>query len=280
LNTNAPHFLLAAVSRIYPELPILIGADHWLTVQAQIDTLINGLETQPNNYLAMTQLFGLLSTYEPVRQCLSRDMTIQAVISDNISEQMRQIAQELKLSPESVEGLTAAALARLQWDVDTASIPAVGEEASTRGVTLSDGGIGGAKSVKFKNMKLDLGDAAKLSAGFVTTGFDIIDKPHPLVVAAGVLLTVCALYDAMKTNISEQDASVFWGMIQATGSMKGAGLKLPTILEKTNVERAHYHLDALSETQIRYSLEKLERLKSIEKVGDTYRIIERYTIKD
>ncbi|MBK8024767.1 MAG: hypothetical protein IPK19_25945 [Chloroflexi bacterium] len=177
-------------------------------------------------------------------------------------------------------GLTAAAYNRMTWEVDPETIPEPDDDVRTRGIALGEGGVGGAKSVKFRNMQLDLGDFAKISAGFITTGFDIIDKPHPLLIAAGVLLTVYALHDTMKIELSEQEASVFWGMIQATGTMKGAGLKLLTILETTNAERAKYHLDALTENQIQYSLDKLVRIHSVEITGKTYRIIERYTLKD
>lgn len=273
-NYNAPHFTLAAVKRIYADLPELVGVD-WTTIQPQVDQYIAQLEAQPNAYLPATQLAGLLAKYEPARQRLTDEMTIQRVISQNTADRMRNIAGNLGFDPDTIDGLTAAAYARLDWEADPETVPEP-EDTRVRHITIAEGGIDGGQSVKFRNMRLDLGDFTKIAAGFVTTGFDVIDKPHPLLIAAGVLLTAAALHDTMTIELSEQEASVFWGMIQAGAR----DLTEATILTTTNTEREKYGLDALNDAQVRHSLTKLEQIKSIQQVDDHYRIIERYTIKD
>ncbi len=275
-NPNAPHFVLAAVKRLYAVLPDLVGETAWNEIQDQVDAYIAALETKPNEYLVSTQLVGLLAQYESARQRLAAEIKVQEVISRNIAAQMQVIAQALGFDPTTTDGLSAAAYAHLEWEVDPATIPAPGEDAN-RSITMTEGGVGGAKSVKFKNMRLDLGDFSKIAAGFVTTGFDILDKPHPLLIAAGVLLTIHALHDTMKIDLSEQEASVFWGMIHS-GKLKPTKTE---IMNATNAEREKYGLEPLKEAQVRHSLVKLAQIKSIEQTGDsTYRIIENYTIKD
>jgi|SRR5579859_4658379 len=271
INSNAPYYFLVAVKRIYPELPALIGTETWKGVQSQVDAFIIVLETQPNNYLAMTQLFGLLAQYEPARQRLTAEITVQKAISAEIAAPMERIAAQLGLDPDSVDGLTAAALAHFTWEVDLTTIPAP-EDSSERTINMPQGGVGRTTSVKFKNMHLDAGDFATLAGGFITSATSIIDKPTAIVIIAGALLTYGALHNALKVELSEQEASVFWG-ITKTGKLK------PThadILQATNAERAKYDLEALTETQLRHSLTKLAQIKSVEKVDDTYRIIEDY----
>jgi len=53
---NTPPFVLAAVKRLYPDMPDLVGADAWASLQPQIDSYIGTLEVQPDAYLASTQL--------------------------------------------------------------------------------------------------------------------------------------------------------------------------------------------------------------------------------
>lgn len=275
INPNAPHFVLAAVKRLYPDLPNLIGPDSWNDIQPQVDTYVAVLEAGPNEYLVSTQLVGLLAQYEPARQRLTTEINVQEVISQNIAEQMQNIAIALGFDPATTDGLSAAAYSHLTWEVDPETIPAPGETIKSR-ISMVEGGVGGAKSVKFRNMRLYLGDFAKIAAGFVTTGSDILDKPHPLLIAAGVLLTVCALHDVMKVEVSEQEASVFWGMTKV-GKLK---MTEDAILTATNIEREKYGLEPLKETQVRHSLAKLVQIKSIEQTGDRYWIVEDYKIED
>jgi len=278
LNPNAPYFILVAVKRIYADLPILVTQDTWGRIQPQVDAYIATLEAQPNAYLVSTQLLGLLARYEPARQRLTEEITVQEVISQNIASQMQRIGASLGVDSNSIDGLTAAAYAHLNWKVDPETIPAP-DDSTNRGITISESGTK-MKTVKFKNMSLDLSDFAKIAAGFFTTATNIVDKPQPLVMVAGILLTICALHDAMKIDLSEQEASVFWGMIQATGDMRGAGLHEATILATTNTNREQYGLALLNEKQVHHSLTKLAQIKSIEKTGDNYYIIEHYKIKD
>jgi hypothetical protein len=164
----------------------------------------------------------------------------------------------------------------MRWEVDAATIP---EAEQMRGIALKPGGADGGHSVKFRNLNLDLPQMMTISAGLSLTTHEIIDKKTPFILAAGVLAIVGPLLTEMKVEIAQQEATVFWGMIQTTGTMAGAGLHEPTIREATNAERAKYRLEPLTEAQVRASLAKLVALKSVAQAGDAYRIVETFTVK-
>ncbi|MCP5303438.1 MAG: hypothetical protein H7A03_09905 [Pseudomonadales bacterium] len=277
-NSNAPHFVLAAVMRIYPELPNLISQESWLIEKEQIDNYIAQLEAKPNDYLASTQLVGLLARYEPARQRFAQEMTVQAVVFANIEEQMYKLGENLGMEAASLDGLSAAAFTCLQWEVDSTSLPLPHDSDQTR-ITISKGGVDGATSVKFKNLRINWWNLTVIAAGFITTGFDVINTPHPLFITGSLILVAGALHDEFKEHLGEQEASVFWGLIKAT-ELNQINNSENEIIIVTNEERAKYGLPELSMQQIRYSLRKLEKLKSVEMVNGSYRIVEKYTVKD
>ncbi len=278
-STNAPHYVLAVVKRIYSDLPFLLSPQVWKEIQASVDDRISKLEAQPNSALASTQLLGLLWPYEPVRLGITNEIMIQKVISANITERMKAITASLGVDQSLSDNLSAAAYATMKWEVDPQTIPLPGESVD-RTMTFTRGRVDAATSMKFSNMRLTFWDFAKISSGFVMTASSIVDQPYPIVIAAGVLLTLSSIQDAVTTELSAQEASVFWGMIQATGSMTGAGLSITSILAKTNEEREHYGLGVLDEKQVRGSLSKLSRIKSIRQTRETYQIIEQFVVED
>jgi hypothetical protein len=267
---NTPPFVLVAVRRIYDRLPALVG-ENWPQIVGQVDSHLQALETHPDNYLASTQLFGLLAQYEPARQRLSEELIVQEIFGDHIKSGLA----DKHLSGD--DSLLVAILSVLSWQVDSATVPSAAEMDSMRvmrGIILKAGGVDGAKSVKFQNFDIDLAKLAGVSAGFMLAG----QEPKPFVIAAGILIAISTLLSEMTLQIEQQEATVFWGMIQAIGTMTGAGLHEPTITAVTNTERAKRGLDALTEQQVRASLVKLEQLKSIQKSGNTYRIVESFKV--
>ena len=276
LNTRASHFILASVKRIYWELPALV--DDWESIQPEVDALIRQLEDTPNQHEASGDLLDLFSDSDAVITRIKQENTVQGVISNNIQQNMVAIAASLGFDVNTVDGLIAAAYNNMRWSVDESTLP---DDEALKSITLKPGGVDGGQSVKFKNMKLDLKDFSVLAAGFITTGYKILDKPHPLLMAAGVLLTIAALHDSMKIELSEEEASVFWGFVVATSHKVDKEISEADILAATNAERDKYDLDALTDKQFLRALDKLERIHSIKKVGDdVWRIEEQYNIED
>ena len=80
----------------------------------------------------------------------------------------------MSISTDSIGGLIAAAYTHLKWEVVSESIPDE-SEVIHRSITIKN--IDSAKSVKFTNMQLDLGDFSKIAAGFITAGVGVVTAP-------------------------------------------------------------------------------------------------------
>src|SRR5690606_41300215 len=107
------------------------------------------------------------------------------------------------------------------------------------------------------------------------------DSNH-LLAAAGVLLIIRGLLKATTEEISEQDASVFWGVIQAQRHNVARRVTTARVLEHTNQERAKVQLPSLTEQQDRPALYNLVELGSVEQVDKEHEIwciIEKYKSK-
>jgi hypothetical protein len=279
VNSNAPHFVSAAVQRIYPLLPDLIGAD-WQNIQPQVDAYLTALRTQPDAYSEAAQLIALLTKHEPARQRLAQELTVQRIITENIVQPVQLLAAPLNLKAEQVERLMAAAYAGLRWEVDPETVPPP-EDTAKRTITLEAGGAAGARSVKFRNIDFDLHHLLTVCAGFLLMGMDMLESPTPLVIVGSILVIAGELCDEMTVEIDQQDATVFWGFIVATNEqLKERRASADVIFSVTNAQRGKYGMPALTDDQFRHSLYKLEQLGSIARVdGDMYKIIESFRVK-
>jgi hypothetical protein len=269
MTKYSPLNVLVAFQRMLPDLPGLVGPE-WPQIEREVREKLARLRASADSRERMalsTDLVKLALGHEAAHQRLNAELEIQAQLGDYLEEQ-------------GIAGEAARASAvALSWSIDPADVPSA-EDLATRKVTIRPGGIDGGKSVKLRNLRLDLGEFSELAAGAMVTGMDIIDKPHALIIAAGVLLTVRALTKAMTVEIGEQEASVFWGFVQVREADNCASEA--AILETTNAERAKYGMEPLTNVQFRNALRRLEQLKSIAPAGDPgrWRIIERYKIEE
>jgi hypothetical protein len=275
-----PLNIYTAAKRIYAELPTLIG-DGWTEMQPQLDAHMKAVEAAPtmdDAFYPATQIQKLIRQYPDARTRLSDEMRLQATVQRNIAVQLR----ELGFDDEQVQGISPLAFIGIQWEADPDTIPQNEDEIRSRTVTMqrdfSDG-----KSVKFSNFELDTGAFMKLSAEFAMIGQDAIDKPKPFVIAAGVLLVLWTLRGEMTEKLTQQEASVFWGVAVACSHKSPRVATKTTILEKTNAERGKVGLAPLTDDQLQYSLTRLLEVKSIQRVpgqADTYEMIENLRIED
>lgn len=119
------------------------------------------------------------------------------------------------------------------------------------------------RSIKLGNLvHADMGTMLEIVAGGVMTGADMAAQPHPIIVAAGLLIMIRSFTRALKVELSEREASVFWGLIQACDEGKVAAFD--AIVERTNQVRAEAGLDPLSEGEIGLALRVLESIKSVQ----------------
>jgi hypothetical protein len=119
------------------------------------------------------------------------------------------------------------------------------------------------RSIKLSNLvRADMGTILEIVAGGVMTGADMAAQPHPIIIAAGLLILIRSFTRALKVELSEREASVFWGLIQACDEGKVAAFD--AIVERTNQVRAEAGLDPLSEGEIGLALRLLESIKSVQ----------------
>jgi hypothetical protein len=137
-----------------------------------------------------------------------------------------------------------------------------------------------AETIKIQNLTQRLGNLADhtLPAALGVAGA----TSHLLLVMLALLVTARMLQKAMTIELSEREACVFWGMIQA--SRRDHIAQTSDIVRHTNeeIERYQLALAPLSEAQIRNSLSKLAELKVIASIPDKtekWRIIEGFTIR-
>lgn len=275
VKPNAPRFIRSAVTRIHDELPDLVGAD-WATIQPQVDAHLTALQVQPDDYRESAGLVGLLARYEAARLRLDQELTVQEIVAANITPAMADMQYATD------EAVMAALMAGLAWEVDPATVPSPEERDRTaRGITLKDGGAAGGRSIKFRNLDLDLGQMLTVGAGFLLAGHDMLDKPTPFMVAGGILVMVGTLLNEMTVRIEQQEATVFWGFIVATNSHpQDRQASADAVFATTNTERTRRGLPALTDEQFRHSLYKLQQLGSIERLeSDHFRMVEKFKVK-
>lgn len=119
------------------------------------------------------------------------------------------------------------------------------------------------RSIKLSNLvRADMGTILEVVAGGVMTGADMAAQPHPVIIAAGLLIMIRSFTRALKVELSEREASVFWGLIQACDAGKVAAFD--AVVERTNEVRAEAGLGPLSEGEIGLALRALESIKSIQ----------------
>jgi hypothetical protein len=165
------------------------------------------------------------------------------------------------------------------------------EEDSARSrqvISITEGGVSGAHTRKIRNIAISRNKLYELCAhGLVTTAHGI-GHPHPLLLAAGVALLGYCAWQAAEIRIPEQEASVFWGLIQAHVLDPSAScIPEPRIMEVANQEREKdrngIRLGApLPAEAIRRSLEFLERIHSValeQGQPPRWRIVESHSIE-
>lgn len=146
-------------------------------------------------------------------------------------------------------------------------------------VKIASGAVGKTTSIKIKNIDFDFGEFGTMAAGMIITSKELINDPNPFWLAAGVLLIAATIYKASTKEISQQEATVFWGFIQAANKDKLANET--AIRDSTNVERRKLGLVLLTKRQVEASLLELKSIHSVKEDNghpDVWQIIEKYQI--
>lgn len=269
-----PDILILTLEQMESELPQLTGSKQWATLYPQYTQYRDQLQAQNNHVVRLQAAANLIDLFAPYKAVQTQlRVAIEGLdIYQTMLTKLADIARQLNAETEIITKLEEAAAFR------THSV-------QTRLIILH--GIGQkAQSIKWQNFEFDFGDAIEMTetaAGILAAFSDIIspDSNH-LLAAAGVLLIIRGLLKATTEEISEQDASVFWGVIQAQRHNVARRVNTARVLEHTNQERAKVHLPSLTEQQVRHALYNLVELGSVEQVDKEHEIwciIEKYKSK-
>jgi hypothetical protein len=134
------------------------------------------------------------------------------------------------------------------------------------------------RSIKVSNLSRDVSTLLEHGGTSVLGVAGATVNPVLLVIA--VLLAIKGLRKAASVELTEKEACVFWGVIQA--SKRGYVAESAAIIRHTNEEMERYQLAPLSEAQIHNSPSRLAELKviaSIPNEAGQWRIIEGFTIR-
>ncbi len=253
----SPSHILAALNAAESDLSALLG-DDWPGLADRYHRLKAALADEQGQWLASVEVMELFAPYEAARERLNRAILEQDLRS-SVALGLAEIAEQIGATPP------------------TAAPP----ETLMRGISIQSPTQ--ARSIKLGNLSFDFGEMSELAAGVLMTGSDVIGDLGArdyVLVAAGVLLIARSLPKAMTVELSEREATVFYGFTQAAGADKTA--TEAAILERANAARQEIGLEPLDADDLRNALHKLGEIKSVQRVEgspDRWQIVEQYRLK-
>ena len=273
-HIRTPENILIALARLEDELPALVG-EVWGAVDEPFGETLGALRASTTAEEARRLAVALVRMLKPHAKAMRRlnaEIAAVAALREAVESDLADVAARMGFS---AAGVSASATILLQM------LPSVAEaEEGSRHIWIKPGGLEGATSLKLKNIDPSPADLVTLGAGLVTAGSDMLDKPHPLVIAAGLLASMASMAEMATGQIEEREASVFWGLIKARDGTGAAGEA--AIVRHTNITRQRLGLEALDAREVRNALQRLGEMKSVARTvgpADRWRIVERFTIK-
>ncbi|MEV0181790.1 hypothetical protein AB0I54_21215 [Streptomyces sp. NPDC050625] len=148
-----------------------------------------------------------------------------------------------------------------------------------RGITLEPGGIGGGKSFKLRNFRLDFAALVKVGAASVASVQAALVTPYPLVIAAGLLTIAQSLVDTTTVQIGEDEASLFWAFVQTAADRDDKTVTEDELRAASAQHRREFDLEPFTPAQFSKSLRRIEALSSIRPQGESrWRLTEKYRV--
>jgi|LGOV01.1.fsa_nt_gb hypothetical protein len=281
-SAMTPETILAALTSLEEELPPLVGLKSWKSIEKEFQAHMHRLQHSSDpvdREISASELVNIVAPYDDARERLREEIYLQhirAVLRDTMEKELPPIAAAIGVDDKVITPSADVALQSMVTEPAKSGAPKDG----VRLIKIKTCGIGGGKTIKIRNLHLDLGVLIDLGAGVTMTVSKIVGQPHPIIIVAGVLLTIRSLMKAMTVSLSEQEASVFWGLIGAQNASIRADKT--AIRKHTNSERTQYGLSALNENQVTEALKRLQALKCVKvsvQKPETWRIVENYTIE-
>lgn len=124
-------------------------------------------------------------------------------------------------------------------------------------VYASVGGVGGARSDKLSNVRVDLPTILGTSGAALSVAASV----DPVSLVAGMLSVLAGLASSVRVSIDEREATVLWAMWVHRD--ENSSVPLADVLRHTNEERQQVQLPSLTEGEVEAALRTLEALRCI-----------------
>ncbi|MGW6504154.1 hypothetical protein [Nonomuraea angiospora] len=256
-SARSPALLRIAVGRIHPTLADRLGADEWREIRAELDSAIETLGDagrSADHAAAGVTVIRLLSRSSAGREALGGRLAAQ----------------------DAVLGLGAVPHVLAALDLDAAPESAPGSE---RGITLRPGGVGGGKSFKLTNFRLDFLELVKLGSSSAVSLEAVLGNPSPVMIAASVLTVVQSLVASTTTPVGEEEASLFWAFVQVAGERDDRTASEDELREASGKQRREFGLEPFTPAGFVKALRSLEALRSVAPAGEgRWKLIESYRV--
>jgi len=245
--------------KLAADLPVLVGPAVWPGLEAELaelDAAWNRADDAGRAVLNARYVTALANAHPAMRPRLAAALGAISVYESMLTKTAALL--EKMGDPHAAEQLRQLSHA---GDARYMKLKPVGEPTT---------------SVKLRNIEFDFGSLSLAAAGILSAIATLSDPTTSgLAAGAAVLLILNELYKMMTREVSIDDASVYWGLIEAGDESKTAHLE--PILIKTNAARTANHLEPLTETELRRALLALERLRAVAAVAPgIWRVVEEH----
>jgi len=216
----------------------------------------------------VARLVRLIQANEKFFLCFSEELDAIQELRNNLSTGLLDFPSRVLDTDYDSQTIMLALLPNIEAS-DTARI-----------VSLMPGGIGGAKSIKLKNIKyIDLPSTLETLAGMLLIAGDGKYNSNPYMLCAGILLIIQSVLKLSFQKIDVQEASVLWGFYKAKNK---ANIATESMIQKmTNRERINYKFSVLSDSEVTHSLYLLSYYRCVERLpgaSKQWKLIEKVSI--
>ena len=261
----SPGNVLVAAVRLQNELSKIIGESEWQKIRpsyVDISTRLAANQNSDRKYDLALNLIELIEQHTNALLLFNNELQQVEFSRTILNELANQMGLSENLKSEYITSLLVSASEYVQ----------LGNQ-SNRFIIKNEGVSGEAESVKPNNFILKPMELAKLILGIIPLGYEA----NPLLLGAGILLTLITLKEATTIKFSERETSVFWGIIQARDGNNFADET--EIFNCTNNERVKVGLPPLTIGELKDAVNQLEKIKCIELINGRWRLAERFYLK-
>lgn len=188
---------------------------------------------------------------------------MKSIIVNNTDNSKKDICFEIqKASLEITDSLIEITSDEYKYSTYPIQIiPPICELSSHKAISIHEGFVGGARSTKFGNIKLNLDKLCVLSYESV---FPIVAATHtPWLIPFAALMIFNKLWSLQNIQITEREAIVIWVMWNKR-DQKDCSIKTEEVLDLVNTELSSYARPQMTPQEFEIVIRNLEKMRCIE----------------